>query len=344
MSVKLVKKSRRKTYQIQVYLQKQKKVKWINTYCTNKKDAQAILKQYQLADIEYKLGLRESQLPNDDIPTLKESVLEYLDYIDKSINYSKHTYTIKSNALSSFVDIIGERVRLDELNKDDKNNYLKYLSSVDLNYTDATKNIKMRQVTAFLNWCMKEMEWIEKLPFRLEQISTNNEVKLITPTEFERILAHESNEILRSYYKLAYYCGLRRCEINHTELTKDRNGEDVLLITKTKGKPKKRRDVPIKSELIKDWQICKTALYLNDRITKGFKRACINAGIYEPHQTTFHALRHSFATIQASRGVSINELAKMMGHTETRTTERYADADRDMYVKLRKEENDPVYA
>ena len=44
------------------------------------------------------------------------------------------------------------------------------------------------------------------------------------------------------------------------------------------------------------------------------------------------------------RGVSINELAKMMGHTETRTTERYADADRDMYVKLRKEENDPVYA
>ena len=70
MSVKLVKKSRRKTYQIQVYLQKQKKVKWINTYCTNKKDAQAILKQYQLADIEYKLGLRESQLPNDDIPTL----------------------------------------------------------------------------------------------------------------------------------------------------------------------------------------------------------------------------------------------------------------------------------
>ena len=81
MSVKLVKKSRRKTYQIQVYLQKQKKVKWINTYCTNKKDAQAILKQYQLADIEYKLGLRESQLPNDDIPTLKESVLEYFVHL-----------------------------------------------------------------------------------------------------------------------------------------------------------------------------------------------------------------------------------------------------------------------
>ena len=53
-----------------------------------------------------------------------------------------------------------------------------------------------------------------------------------------------------------------------------------------------------------------------------------------PHRTTFHALRHTFATIQASTGVSINELAKMMEHTETRTTERYADADRDMYVKL----------
>ena len=46
--------------------------------------------------------------------------------------------------------------------------------------------------------------------------------------------------------------------------------EDVLLITKTKGKPKER-DIPIKSDLIKDWQICKTALYLNDRITKELK-------------------------------------------------------------------------
>ena len=80
------------------------------------------------------------------------------------------------------------------------------------------------------------------------------------------------------------------------------------------------------------------------RITKGFKRACIKADIYKPYQTTFHALRHSFATIQVSNGTSINELAKMMGHTETRTTERYADADRDMYVKLRKEEKNPVYA
>ena len=127
-------------------------------------------------------------------------------------------------------------------------------------------------------------------------------------------------------------------------MTKDRNDEDVLLITKTKGKPKKKRDVPVSSDLIKDWQICKNAMYLDDRVTKGFKRACIKADIYKPHQTTFHALRHSFATIQASNGTSINELAKMMGHTETRTTERYADADRDMYVKLRKEENNPVYA
>jgi integrase len=344
MSVKLIKKTRRKTYQIQVYLKKQKKMKWINTYCSNKKDAQAILKQYQLADIEYNLGLRESQLPNNDTPTLTESVFEYLGFISKSANYSKHTYVIKSNALSTFVDLVGGKVKLNELNKDDKNKYLKFLSSVDLNYSDATKNIKMRQVTAFLNWCIKEMDWIDKMPFRLEQIATNNEVKLITPNEFENILANESNEVLKSYYKLAYYCGLRRCEINHTELTKDRNGDDVLLITKTKGKPKKKRDVPIKSGLIKDWQICKTAMYYNDRLTKGFKRACVKAGIYEPHQTTFHALRHSFATIQASRGVSINELAKMMGHTETRTTERYADADRDMYVKLRKEENDPIYA
>ena len=168
---------------------------------------------------------------------------------------------------------------------------------------------------SFLYWCMDEMEWITKLPFKLKQIKVNNPTKLITPSTFEKILANEPNEVLRSYYRLAYYCGMRRCEINHSELTKDINGQDVLLITITKDtKNKPPRDVPVTLDLINDWQRCKSAQYRRDRITKGFNRACRRAGVYVPYQTTFHVCRHSYATNEASKGKTLVLVQKEMGH------------------------------
>ena len=334
-----------RNYQIQVYLSRQRKYKWVNTYCTNKKDAQAILRQYQSADIEYKLGLRESQLPDNDIPILSKAKEEYLNYV--KTNQELYTYDIKRIALDDFVELIGNNVKLSDMNVDDKKKYLNYLSTTicragafkgKSGLTDSSKNMKMRCIMSFLYWCMDEMEWITKLPFKLKQIKVNNPTKLITPSTIEKILANEPNEVLRSYYRLAYCCGMRRCEINHSELTKDINGQDVLLITKTKDtKNKPPRDVPVTLDLINDWQRCKSAQYLDDRITKGFNRACRRAGVYVPYQTTLHACRHSYATNEASIGKTLVLVQKEMGHKIISTTQKYADATREMYVRLRKE-------
>ena len=327
---------------------------WVNTYCTNKKDAEKILRQYANAEIEYKLGLRECQLPNNDIPTLSAAIKEYLKSVKKNPKISSNgTYELKKDTLRPFSLLLGKNLKVSELQKRDGSKYEDYLSSLvcgggafkgQSGLTDATKNIRMRQVMAFLNWCVNEQEWLDKLPFKLKQIPTDDKVKLITPSEFELILANEPNENLRSYYRLAYYCGLRRCEINHTELSKDRNGEFVLLVTKTKGRPKRKRDVLVNDNLINDWHRVKSVMYKKDRITKNFNRACKRAGLYVPYQTTMHALRHSYATIQASKGKNIHEIAKSMGHTRLSTTEKYADAERDMYVKIREQENNGIYA
>lgn len=39
---------------------------------------------------------------------------------------------------------------------------------------------------------------------------------------------------------------------------------------------------------------------------------------------TFHLARHTFATMTLSRGVSIESVSKMLGHTSIRTTQIYA--------------------
>jgi integrase len=351
MSVKLVKRKDRKNWSVQVYLSKQRKTKWINTYCTNKKDAHSILKQYQIADIEFRLGQRESQLPDKELPSLNDAIDSYLISVDNSIQ-SKTTYTLKKSVLLEFADRVNGRVRLNDINQSDADSYIKYLKFKPRQsgafkgmhgLSESSVNIRRRIVVAFFNWCVNDAQWLPLSPIKLKQVKVPKKVKLITPLQFEKLLANEPDDIMRAYYKLAYGCGLRRCEVNWTELTLDLNKQDVLMITRTKGIKDWNRDVPITKDLIKEWQLVKTSMYSLDCISKKTRMAYKRAGIYVPYQTTYHALRHSFATMKCLDGVNMLELAKMMGHEETSTTERYANASREMIVLL-KNEGHNIYA
>ncbi|MCA2464918.1 MULTISPECIES: site-specific integrase, partial [Vibrio] len=71
----------------------------------------------------------------------------------------------------------------------------------------------------------------------------------------------------------------------------------------------------------------------HERVFKGLKyssyinvellRWALAAGISK--HVTFHAGRHTFAVIQLSRGIDIYAVSKLLGHSELKTTEIYAD-------------------
>ncbi|BDU39080.1 hypothetical protein TUMSATVNIG3_35980 [Vibrio nigripulchritudo] len=52
-------------------------------------------------------------------------------------------------------------------------------------------------------------------------------------------------------------------------------------------------------------------------------RWSLAAGISK--HVTFHSGRHTFAVIQLSRGVDIYSVSRLLGHSELKTTEIYAD-------------------
>ncbi|WP_232802111.1 tyrosine-type recombinase/integrase [Motilimonas sp. E26] len=52
-------------------------------------------------------------------------------------------------------------------------------------------------------------------------------------------------------------------------------------------------------------------------------RWALAAGISK--HVTFHAGRHTFAVIQLSRGADIYSVSRLLGHSELKTTEIYAD-------------------
>ena len=59
--------------------------------------------------------------------------------------------------------------------------------------------------------------------------------------------------------------------------------------------------------------------YHNAEITKW----CMRAGITK--DITFHCARHTFAVLQLTMGTDIYTLSKLLGHSELKTTQIYAD-------------------
>ena len=62
--------------------------------------------------------------------------------------------------------------------------------------------------------------------------------------------------------------------------------------------------------------------YSESWMRKQWNQACDTAGV--PHITLYQGTRHSLASQAASRGESIYLISKMLGHTNTKITERYS--------------------
>jgi len=347
MSIKLVKQPRRKTYDIRIWLESSHKIKWVNTYCTNEREAKKVLNKYQTAEIEYKLGLREEQLPTEPIPTLSVATGKYLEKVDNNPDMSLHTFKLHKSVMNTFVKIFGKTVTIDEFGVLEREHYEYYLENTTMQsggnkgqkgFTENAQNIRKRIVTTFFNWCINNQEWIKETSFKLKQTKPPKTMKLITPSDYQLIIKNEPSEYKRSYYRLGWVCGLRRKEINPSEMYNDDKLGLCLLITETKGRSTEERAVPLPDDNVEDWMNVKNAQYSLDYISTFFRKACKRAGLYVPYETTFHALRHSYATLKCVEGMHLIQLAEYMGHTSTKTTEKYAKAKRGYFAMLKKEE------
>jgi len=110
-------------------------------------------------------------------------------------------------------------------------------------------------------------------------------------------------------------CGLRISEIQTVE------AEDGQI--KVIGKRNKQRIVPTS-----DW-ILKGLKDLKDTGRGGYKkpRGIVDRGLRKMGYTHLHSLRHTYATILLKRGLPLNQIQKLLGHSDISTTTIYAQTE-----------------
>lgn len=185
-----------------------------------------------------------------------------------------------------------------------------------------TVNAYLRHIKAALNYAM-EQDYIQKMP-KIKMVKTGKHLpRILTMDERTRLVTMAEKENFEMYRIIVFalYTGCRRSEIRNLKWQDVDN--EICRIT---GKGDKERILYLLPEALKAMGEMKDIgpVFMQchiDNYSKSFKAVAIACGINDVH---FHNLRHSAATQMIESGIQLPVIQKILGHSDIRTTQIYA--------------------
>lgn len=165
---------------------------------------------------------------------------------------------------------------------------------------------------------------------RIKRLKENNEREVFLDMDQIKALADAASMNVRAAIWIAIYTGMRRGEI--VKMDEAEIGDDTLTILSGNTKTLKRRTVPIVKPLI-PWLSYLPLKIGAEGIKSGFQRARKSADM---EHVNFHDLRHSTASLLIKKGVPLEIIRKILGHSTTKMTERYAHIEVEQQAKALK--------
>ena len=183
-------------------------------------------------------------------------------------------------------------------------------------------------------------EWMTRNPFAGIKFQAKEVIKeVLTKEEIERIMAKQFDmqhlEYVRDVFIFCVFSGLAYIDVNNLRaehITKDNNGD--IWIRKAREKTDNMCNIPLLKipqmilEKYKDHPIRqKTGALLpvtsNQKMNSYLKEIATRCDIKK--NLTTHTARHTAASVVfLANGVSIENVAKMLGHSDIRMTQHYA--------------------
>jgi len=271
-----------------------------------------------------------------DTRDLKKKLSDFIDYLRKEKNYSKHTIRAYEKDIEVFLQF-AEDNGIDSVDSNVVSHYIAFLLRHGLGRTTVAR--KLSSLKSFFK-TLKKLNLIPENP--ADVIRTPKKKRhlpgFLTYEQIEkslRIADPRDSAIM----EVLYSCGLRAAELIGLNVDDvDLRGEEIRVM----GKGGKERILPLgrrAQDAVAEYLRVrrparsegeeKNALFLNYRgrrlTTRSLQRIVRKhlLGIARASGTNPHILRHSFATHLLERGADLRSVQELLGHASLSTVQIY---------------------
>jgi integrase len=276
----------------------------------------------------------------------KQTSISFEQFIEQFKTLQAHSFRVGTlslyeHAFNSFKAIIGNKLLSQYTLRDVetfKSKRLETYKSETKTITPTTVNIEFRTLRAAFNLAIK-WQLLKENPFtKSSQVKAVEQLPTyLTREDFQKVLAATVEQVLKDIFLFAALSGLRLGEIINLQWQAVDLQRKLITVENSgtfQTKSGKVRVLPMgedvyrmllrRSTLSSGGYVFNKKGYqlLPDFVSKKFKsyvRACgLNEALH------FHSLRHTNATWLVQSGVNIYQVQKLLGHSDTKTTQVYS--------------------
>jgi len=232
----------------------------------------------------------------------------------------------------------------------------KKLSEITIQDLEEFKQVRLKEVSsATVNRSLSVLRHLFNLAKRWNKfygdnpvsivgmLEEHNQVQRVLTLDEEHRLLTESISYLGPVIFTALNTGMRRGEILSLKWSDVDLDTNLITVNQTNSKSKKERRVPVNSPMrtmlleLKLKSLNSEYVFLDNEdaaiktIRSAYETACKRAGLQE---LRFHDLRHTAATRMVETGANIVAISKILGHSDIKTTMRYAHPEESLREAL----------
>ncbi len=282
---------------------------------------------------DYDIREKSKELANVDID-LKARAVQMFFVTKKVEGCTDKTLTYYHTVLSKFFSIITKE--LNKITTDDVRYYIARRATAD-NLSKTSQDNELRTLKSFFKWCVGD-EYITKNPtVTIKPIKKEKKYKkAFSEIEIEKIRQSADNLRDKAIIEVLYSTGVRVSELCQMKKT-DIENDEILVF----GKGEKERVVFLNAKAIFALENYLTTR--NDNHSELFvslkapynpiqkssverivRKLGEKAGVKNVHP---HRFRRTAATLALNRGMPIEQVSQMLGHSKIETTTIYARSD-----------------
>lgn len=279
---------------------------------------------------EQQVKLGQWDMLEAKIPTLHQIIPKYVEYL-RDVRHNR-TWKKSKEHLVKLGKIFGDK-KLSEITAEDIDIYK---SARVKQVSQATANRELEVLSNLFTIAERWKKFFGKNPVSQAGLfKLNNQVERILNSAEEEKLLFCSASHLKTTIITALNTGMRKGEILGLTWEYVDFANNLIIVDHTLSKSKKTKIIPMNSKVRKllleqklksgssNYVFTFEGKPIRD-IRRAFEKACKRAGI---HGLRFHDLRHTAATRMIEAGVNIVGVSKILGHSDIRTTMRYAHPD-----------------